>query len=247
MVNQRLAKHYGLTEAYEAGRGSAECSDLVKLKLPADSPRGGLMTQASVLKVTANGTTTSPVLRGVWILERLLGEIVPPPPAAVPAVEPDTRGATTIREQLDKHRSQESCNSCHVKIDPAGFALEAFDVVGGWRENYRALGDGVKTVGIGKNGQAFAFHDGPVIDASGSLPDGRAFQNIRDLKKLLLSDERAVARNLVSQLAVYATGSPVRFSDRAKIERILDESAASHYGVRTLIRNLVASDLFLYK
>lgn len=248
MVNQRLAQHYGLTEAYDKARGSAGVSELVKVKLPEDSPRGGLMTQASVLKVTANGTTTSPVIRGVWIMERLLGDPVPPPPSAVPAVEPDTRGATTIREQLEKHRSQESCNACHVKIDPTGFALESFDVLGGWREHYRALGEGgEKTPGIGKNGQTFVFHDGPAVDASGNLPDGRAFQNIRELKKLLLSDERAIARNLISQLTVYATGSPVRFSDREKIERILDASAASGYGVRTLIRNLVTSDLFLYK
>src|SRR6185436_6198804 len=106
---------------------------------PKDSLRGGLLTQASVLKVTANGTTTSPVLRGVWINERILGKTVPPPPAAVAAVEPDIRGAKTIREQLAKHRNDASCNVCHSKIDPAGFALENFDVFGGWRDRYRAL------------------------------------------------------------------------------------------------------------
>src|SRR6185312_8967057 len=102
--------------------------------LPKDSVRGGLMTQASVLKVTANGTTTSPVLRGAWVMERILGEPPPPPPPSVPAVEPDTRGATTIRAQLERHRTLEACAACHAKIDPAGFALESFDVMGAWRE-----------------------------------------------------------------------------------------------------------------
>ncbi|MBX3742928.1 MAG: DUF1588 domain-containing protein [Akkermansiaceae bacterium] len=249
MVNERLARHYGLEKPYQDTRAAAKAgtSDFLKVTLPADSPRGGLMTQASVLKVTANGTTTSPVLRGVWILERLVGKPVPPPPASVPAVEPDTRGATTIREQLDKHRSQESCNTCHVKIDPAGFALESFDVLGGWRDKYRALGEGTRTVGIGKNGQAFDFHDGPAVDCSGVLPDGRAFKDIRELKKLMLSDERQVARNLLQQLLVYSTGSPARFSDRPEVERILDRCEAGRFGVRTLIRELVSSHLFLHK
>lgn len=251
MVNQRLARHYGLADIYEKTRSSSGdpgCADFLKVRLPPDSPRGGLMTQASILKVTANGTTTSPVLRGVWILERLVGKPVPPPPSAVPAVEPDTRGATTIREQLEKHRSQESCNACHQKIDPAGFALESFDVLGGWRDRYRALGDGgVKTAGIGKNGQTFEFHDGPAVDSSGILPDGRTFSDILGLKKLMLSDERQIARNLARQLVVYSTGSPVRFSDRPKIEAILDRCETSRFGVRTLIRELVASDLFLHK
>ena len=113
--------------------------DLALESLPPDSPRGGLMTQASVLKVTANGTTTSPVIRGKWIMERIVGYEIPLPPAAVPAVEPDIRGATTIREQLDKHRADESCAMCHRKIDPPGFALESFDVLGAWRDRYRAI------------------------------------------------------------------------------------------------------------
>ena len=122
-----------------------------------------------MLKVTANGTTTSPVLRGAWIMERILGQAAAPPPAGVPAIEPDTRGATTIREQLEKHRTQATCAACHAKIDPAGFALESFDVIGGWRDRYRALGDGrSRKSGIGKNGQPFAFH----LGAAGRLPAG---------------------------------------------------------------------------
>src|SRR4029453_14027032 len=128
MLNDRLAEHYGIPGVTGA--------EFRRVKLPSDSVRGGLLTQASILKVTANGTTTSPVLRGVWTIENLLGIHVPPPPP-VPAVEPDLTGATTLRRQLDQHRNDPSCASCHDKIDPAGFALESFDPIGGRREWYR--------------------------------------------------------------------------------------------------------------
>ncbi len=239
MINERLAKHYGIP--------GVDGVAIRKVKLPPDSVRGGLMTQASVLKVTANGTTTSPVLRGVWIMERILGKPPPPPPASVPAIEPDTRGASTIREQLDKHRTLETCSACHAKIDPAGFALESFDVFGGQREKYRALGEGSHEPGYGKNGQPFGFHLGPAVDASGKLPDGRAFQDVRELKKVLLTDERGLARNLVSQLTVYATGAPVTFGDRPRIEVILDQAAAGHFALRSLIQGIVHSELFQRK
>jgi len=239
MINERLATHYGLPPV--------EGVALRRVRLPRDTLRGGLLTQASVLKVTANGTTTSPVLRGAWVMERLLGKPPPPPPPSVPAVEPDIRGAVTIRQQLDKHRTLETCAACHAKIDPAGFALENFDVMGGWRESYRAEGEGVPEKGIGKSGQKFAFHTSLPVDASGQLPDGRKFRDIREFKQLLLDDEKQIARNLVRQLAIYATGAPVRFSDRAQIEEILHRSSSSHYGVRSLVLELVQSKLFLNK
>ena len=240
MVNQRLARHYGLSPL----DGVA----LRRVTLPKESPRGGLMTQASVLKVSANGTTTSPVLRGAWIMERILGEPPPPPPPSVPAIEPDTRGATTIREQLDKHRSVPSCAACHVKIDPAGFALESFDVLGGWRDRYRAIGDhGEPVTGFGKNGQPFQFRNAQPVDASGALPDGRTFRDVIELKRLLLRDERKIARNLVRQLVIFATGAPVRFGDRAGIEAILDRVAGKGYGVRSIVREIALSDLFRRK
>jgi hypothetical protein len=207
------------------------------------------MTQASVLKVTANGTTTSPVLRGVWIMERIIGKPPPPPPPSVPAIEPDTRGAVTIREQLDKHRNVATCAGCHTKIDPAGFALESFDVLGGWRTQYRGVGETNNVVpGYGKNGQPFTFHLAQPVDASGELPNGGGkFQDIQELKALLLKDERQIARNLARQLVVYGTGAPVRFGDRAEVEEILDRASASHYGVRSVIQSIVQSDLFLKK
>jgi len=216
--------------------------------LPAGSPRGGFMTQAAVLKVTANGTTTSPVLRGAWIMERILGKPPPPPPPSVPAVEPDIRGALTIREQLDKHRTIPTCAACHIKIDPAGFALEHFDVFGGRRDKYRALGKGTPPPGFGKNGQPFEFHEAQPVDASGHLPnDAGSFKDVRELKSLLLQDERQIARNFARQLLVYATGAPIRFGDRARVEAILDRAKESGYGVRTIIREIVLSDLFRCK
>jgi hypothetical protein len=220
---------------------------LRRVALPPGSPRGGLMTQASVLKVTANGTTTSPVLRGAWVMERILGFPPPPPPPSVPAVEPDIRGATTIRQQLEKHRTQESCNACHAKIDPAGFALEQFDVMGGWRDQYRAVGKQGAEARFGKNGQPYEFHPAQPVDASGVLPDGRPFTNIHDLKHLLLTDERQIARNLVRQLLVYATSAPVSFGDRPEVEKLLDHAAGKQYGVRTLVHEIVQSPLFQEK
>ncbi len=239
MLNERLAQHYALPPISGAG--------IRRVALPEGSVRGGLMTQASVLKVTANGTTTSPVLRGAWIMERILGKQPPPPPPSIPAIEPDTRGAHTIREQLAAHRKEESCAACHAKIDPAGFALESFDVMGGWRENYRALGDGTPPPGFGKNGQPFAFHPAQPVDASGVLPDGRAFTDIHELKHLLLADEEQVARNLARQLATYATGAPIRFGDRPAIEAILAQAKPQHFGVQAILQALVQSELFQNK
>ncbi|MHB1559760.1 MAG: DUF1592 domain-containing protein [Isosphaeraceae bacterium] len=239
-LNERLAEHYGI--------GGVSGVHFRKVKLPAGSLRGGVMTQASVLKVTANGTTTSPVLRGHWITERILGLETPPPPPSVKAVEPDIRGAVTIRQQLEKHRADASCASCHSKMDPPGFALESFDVMGGYRDRYRAVSEKVPPVrGFGLNGQAFAFHYALPVDSAGALPDGRPFRDVRELKRLLVQKERPIARNLARQLLIFATGAPVRFSDREEIEKILDAAKASEYGVRSIVHAIVQSDLFRNK
>src|SRR5262249_34835089 len=156
-----------------------------KVDLPPQSHRGGVMTMAGVLKVTANGTTTSPVLRGAWVLDRILGTPPPRPPADVPAIEPDIRGATTIREQLAKHRQVASCAACHAKIDPPGFALESFDVIGGWRDHYRTTGRGQAVV---VDGRRMRYYQGPKVDPADVLPDGRKFRDIDELKQLLLKD-----------------------------------------------------------
>jgi hypothetical protein len=180
-------------------------------------------------------------------MERILGQKPPPPPPSVPAVEPDIRGAVTIRQQLDKHRTLETCSACHAKMDPAGFALENFDVMGGWRDRYRATGDGVPERGLAKSGQKFAFHYALPVDATGELPDGRKFRDIREFKQLLLDNEKQVARNLARQLAVYATGAPLRFGDRSGIEQVLQRVSSSHDGVRSLVHEVVQSRLFLEK
>jgi len=239
MLNERLANQYGIP--------GVEGVKLRAVPLPKDSLRGGLLTQASVLKVTANGTTTSPVKRGAWIMSRILGKTPPPPPTSVPAVDPDIRGATTIREQLAAHRNQETCNACHRNIDPAGFALESFDVMGAWRDRYRSVGSGEPVKGIGHNGNYFHFSLGLPVDCSGELWDGRPFADVRQLKALLLTDEELIARNLVQQLTIYATGAPIRFSDRVEIEHVLNQAKESEYGVRNLIREIVRSPLFLEK
>lgn len=239
VLNERMARHYGID--------GVEGVALRPVELPRNCVRGGLLTQASVLKVTANGTTTSPVKRGAWIMSRILGEPPPPPPPGVPALEPDIRGATTIREQLARHRAQESCAACHRTFDPPGFALESFDVMGGWRDRYRAMGGGDPVKGIGHNGLRFHFGLGPAVDPSGELAGGREFKNVVELKEELLRDPEQLARNLVQQLAIYATGGSIQFSDRPQVARILERTRTGGYGVRSLIEEIVQSDLFLNK
>jgi hypothetical protein len=236
MLNGRLAKHYGIS--------GVEGWEFHKVKLPTNSHRGGLLTMASILKVTANGTTTSPVLRGAWVLDRILGTPPPHPPADVPAIQPDTRGATTIREQLAKHRQLASCAACHKKIDPAGFALESFDVIGGWRENYRSNGNGAEVM---VDGRRMPYLKGPKVDPADVMPDGRPFANIDEFKKLLLADKDQTARALTEKLVTYATGGPPEPADRGQVDAIVQKIRDKNYGLRSLVHEIVASDLFRTK
>jgi hypothetical protein len=236
-VNDRLARHYDLPRV--------EGSAMRRVELPDWSPYGGILTQASVLKVTANGTTTSPVTRGVWVLERLLGGTPPPPPKSVPAIEPDIRGATTIREILAKHTEVESCAACHTHFDPLGFALENFDVMGAWRDRYRGMEKGEKITGIDRAGHPYVYFAGPAVDAAGRLRSGESFDDVRGLKSILTKQPRVLARNLLGHLVLYATGTPVRFSERAEADAILDRVAAGGYRTGDLIRELAASTMFL--
>ncbi|MCA9066667.1 MAG: DUF1592 domain-containing protein, partial [Planctomycetaceae bacterium] len=169
MLNRPLAEFYGI----EGVNGL----EMRRVDLPAGSVRGGLLTQASVLKVSADGTRTSPVLRGSWVLKNFYGNPPPPPPSSVSAIEPDIRGATTIREQLAKHRSHETCNRCHSQIDPPGFALEGFDVIGGERQWYRTTqgGESIRTpLHPQAPNQPVRYRKGRDVDSSGTLADGRA-------------------------------------------------------------------------
>ena len=235
-ANDRLARHYGLPPL----KGSA----MRKVTLPAGSPLGGLMTQAAILKVTSNGTTTSPVIRGAWVMERIIGDPAPPPPTNVPAVEPDIRGAKSIRDLLARHTKDPSCANCHARFDPAGFALENFDILGGWRPRYRGLELGEKVEGIDRAGHDFSYTLADVVDASGKLRDGRAFKDVRELKAHFAADDRQLARNLLHQFVLYATGTPVRFADRTKIEAILDACAQDQYRIRDLLHGFIQSPLF---
>ena len=227
MLNERMAKHYGMDFGTRTG--------LWKVPLNPEHHRGGIITQASVLKVTANGTTTSPIIRGVWLMERILGQHIPPPPDQVPAIEPDIRGVASIRDQLDKHRSTESCMACHKKIDPPGFALENYDVIGGWREHYRA---------INPKGN---WNTGPVVDASYQFPDGRSFKDIEGFKALALSDIDQIAGNMVKQVITYATGAEIAFADRREINRMVEALSQEGYGFRSLIHAVTQSEIFLSK
>lgn len=239
MLNERLAQLYGIP--------GVSGSDFRKVKLPPGSHRGGVMTQASVLKVTADGTRTSPVLRGKWVLERILGQPPAPPPPDVPAIEPDIRGATTIREQLDKHRNTPACATCHTKIDPPGFAMENFDPIGNWRDFYRVT---AKTkagiVELPRNTGRPAYH-GPDVEQGGQTPEGKPFKTIDDYKKILLENKDQLARNLTQKLMVYATGADIQFADREVVEGIVNREHARNYAFRTLIHEIVASRVFLNK
>ena len=239
MLNWRLADHYGI---------EGVTSPMVeKVSLPAESPRGGFLSQASIHKVSANGTNTSPVLRGVWINERILGKHPAPPPPGIPGVEPDIRGAETLRELLDKHRDSESCQACHNMIDPPGFALESFNPVGAWRENFRSGEEGEKPEEIYALGKKVRYRIGLPVDASGQLADGRTFSGFREYRDLVASDPDQLAKSLVTKLLTFGTGRDMGFSDRAEIERIVAESAQTGRGVRDLVLAAVTSDIFRHK
>ena len=244
-LNQRLAEHYDLPPV----KGAA----LQRVALPADSVRGGLLTQASILKVTANGANTSPVLRGAWLLERIVGTPAPPPPPDAGSIEPDTRRATTIREQLAKHQSVKSCAGCHQKIDPPGFVLEAFDPIGRYRDYYRTTQTGEK-LGTDKVKAFFGGHyghvkylKGPAVDTRSQLPGGVEIADIRAYKAALAVRPELLARSLVRKLATFATGESVEAGDELVVDAVLKRATASGFGVRTLIHEVVQSELFTHK
>ena len=213
-LNRELALHYGI-EGIEGNHLSR-----VSLK---GTPRGGLLGHGSFLTASANGVDTSPVVRGIYMLEKLLGYTPPPPPDDVPDIEPDIRGAKTIREQLAKHREIATCAECHRKIDPFGFALENFDAIGRWRNEY------------GKN---------MPIDASGELPNGDAFSTVPEFGKHIIKREGQFTRSLTEKLLTYATGRELVPSDRPAIDAILREMRQDNKGLHDLIEAVVLSEVF---
>ncbi|WP_404310351.1 DUF1592 domain-containing protein [Neorhodopirellula lusitana] len=244
-LNNRLARYYGIDG--ELQKMNVDVSDQMQLvsfsgarpgeqsnKNKVNSRRGGLLAHGSILKVTANGNDTSPVLRGIWVCERILGMEIPPPPANVPAVEPDIRGATTIRELLAKHEADTSCASCHKNFDPPGFALENFDAGGKWRDQYRQLVKG-------------KYKRGGKVDPSYQMVDGRKFNSFDQYREMIAGDADVLARNLASQFLVYATGATIQFSDRTHLDAIVAGSRRSRYGVRSILDEVIASKPFLHK
>ncbi len=239
MLNERLGILYGVPGL----SGSA----FKKTLLPPGSRRGGVMTQASVLKVTADGTRTSPVLRGAWVLDRILGQPPSPPPPDVPAIEPDIRGATTIRQQLDQHRDTPACATCHNHIDPPGFALENFDPIGNWREFYRVTTRTPAGLVNLPYGSGRPVYRGPDVEQGGQTHDGRSFHDITDYKRLLMEDKDQIARNLTGKMIIYATGGELQFADREVVEQIVDKLRAKNYGLRSLVHEVVQCRVFVMK
>lgn len=209
----------GLARLYELPIVSGD--HLQRVSLPADSRRRGLLGQASILTITANGVETSPVKRGVWLLEKLFGTPPSPPPPNVPPIEPDIRGATTIRQQLEKHRSVQACADCHAKIDPLGFALEAYDPVGHFRN---------------------AYPNGAAIDTSGDYR-GQPINSPADIRAYLLKHPDLLAQNLAHRLLTYALGRPLGFTDQPALRRLQADWKAKGHALRELIHLITTSEL----
>lgn len=225
-LNSRLARFYEID--------GVDGDQIRRVRLKPEDHRGGLLSHGSILKVTANGTNTSPVLRGIWVSERILGVPIPPPPASVPAIEPDIRGAKTIRQQLEKHLADVQCAGCHKNIDPPGFALESFDAAGRWRDRYL----------VSERGK---LRRGPEIDSSSKLADGRTFQNFEEFRDLLSADTRPIARNVAEKLLIYGTGAQISFADRESVEKIIESTADTNFGFRSLLDAVIVSPTFLSK
>jgi hypothetical protein len=197
-------------------------------KVPAKPPHGGgMLTTPAVMTATANGVDTSPVVRGVWMLESVLGTPPKPPPPNIEPLSPDLRGARTIREQLEAHRSQEVCMACHSKIDPIGFAFENFDELGIWRSHYKS------------NRKALP------IDSSSTLSDGRKVADISEMKQVLIAKEDQIIRNLTTKMLTYASGRILEPRDRGEIARILAELKKNGSRVRDLIHLVAESSILL--
>ncbi len=217
-LNPALARHYGIQGVTE--------EKFQRVTIPPEARRGGLLGHGSILTLTSNGVETQPVSRGVWVLENLLGTPPSPPPPDVQPVEPDTRGVTTIRELMAKHRTIATCNECHRKIDPIGLALENFDYLGRYRTRYNK-----KTP----------------IDPSGSMPDGTEFTGPSGIRRYLMERPEQFTRCLTEKLMIYALGRQLAITDREDLDQLVKQAAAQGYGFRDLVHQVTQSTPFLSK
>ncbi|MEI6714432.1 MAG: DUF1588 domain-containing protein [Verrucomicrobiota bacterium] len=226
-VDKKLAKLYDLPE-----QDTLRLADgFQKVSLKGNNHRGGLLGMASVLTVSANGVETSPVTRGVWVSENILGVQPPPPPDVVPAIDPDVSGATTIRERLAKHRADKACAECHRKIDPLGFSLETFDPIGRWRSNYPKPNK--------------SKDPAPKIDATGEFPSGETYSDFASFKKVILATrEDLFTRHLIRQFLTYASGRRMELADDFTIDEIHAAVKKSGLGLQTLLTECLVSEIF---
>jgi hypothetical protein len=200
------------------------------MPVPADGPRGGLLGMPGLMMATANGVDTQPVLRGVWVLENILGMPPSEPPDAVPALTPDTTGATGPKDHLKKHMADESCARCHRKIDPVGFALENFDPIGRWRVAYPKPNK--------KKAKPLK------VDATGVMPDGTAFKDVRGVKDWLSAHPHHFVQCLCEKLLTYATGRSLSYAERKQVAAIVEKHAANDWPFRDVFLDLIDSDIF---
>jgi hypothetical protein len=226
-VDKKLAKLYDLPE-----QGTMRLADgFQKVSFKGNTRRGGLLGMACVLTVSANGVETSPVTRGVWVSENILGVQPPPPPDVVPAIDPDVTGATSIRERLAKHRADKVCAECHRKIDPLGFSLETFDAIGRWRSTYPKPNKS-KTPPVN-------------IDSSGEFPSGETYSDFAGFKTILSSTrDDLFTRNLVRKLLSYGTGRHMELRDEFVLDELLAGLKAEGLGLRSLVVNSLMSGVF---
>ncbi len=235
----RLNKIYG---------GDLQGNDMRRVTFARGGREGGMLAFAAVMMATANGVDTHPVARGVWLLENVFGAPPPEPPANVPAIAPDTSGATSMRDQLNRHRTDPSCASCHKRIDPLGMVMENFDPVGRWRDRYPRYiqpPDGAETLkeefysSVGRGVVA-----GPPVDAVGVMPDGVRIEGVTDLKRYVLDRLDMFSRCLTEKLLIYAAGRPLTYGDRKVVDRIVADMETRGRGFRDLIAAVVLSESF---
>ena len=230
MVNDETSEYYDL--------GRVRGRNFRRVSLPADSERGGLIGQAGLLKLSSSKHATSPILRGTWILKNIYGQKLSPPPGLA-VEEPDIRGAETVKEVIQMHQSTETCNRCHCRIDPFGLALEHYDEMGLWRDQYRHIETSVGDKTIKK-------HMAP-IDSTAELPDGRSVSSMTELKAVFLEDKQQIIRAILSKLASYALGREMSFSDEAMIDQLYRQVEEDDYTLRSAIDAIVAHESFARK